>query len=180
MPCVADDTVVFRWTQSEPNPYQQTNEFFLRYEGVDLDDFSPLLLLEIFLGLQLGVFAVDERPVEVVLPLPVPRPTVDFWRAYHDAAFVSVGPVTEAAGYSPWRNDPITVGDRRSVAVFFGGGKDSTLTACLVSELLGRDDVLVIQYVVPSHPGPDIAARVERRQDALMLRPVRERLSRCC
>jgi hypothetical protein len=176
LPCIAGDTVVFRWTQSAPNPYQQTNEFFLRYEGIDLQAFSPVLFLEIFLGLQLGVFAVYGQPVEVVLPVPVPRPTVDYWRTYHDADSVTIGPVAEDTGYFPWRVAPVPSPGRRSIAVFFGGGKDSTLTACLLSELQGKDDVLVVQYVVPSHPGPDAAARVERRQDGLMLRPVRENL----
>jgi hypothetical protein len=176
LPRITGDTVVFRWTQSEPNPYQQTNEFFFRYEGIDLETFSPLLLLEIFLGLQLGVFAVYEQPVQVLLPLSVPRPTIDYWRAYHDADLVSVGPIAEVAAYSPWQAAPLPVGDKRAAAVFFGGGKDSTLTACLLSELYGQDDVLAIQYVVPSFPGPDVAERVERRQSALMLRPMRENL----
>jgi hypothetical protein len=175
-PVISGDTVTFRWTQSEPNPLQDANEFFFRYEGIDLAAFSPLLLLEIFLGLQLGAFAVYEQPVEVVLPLPVPRPTVAFWRAYHDAGNVSVGPIAGTASYSPWRTAPVPTGDRRSAAVFFGGGKDSVLTTCLLSEISGRDDVLVVQYVVPSRPGAERAALVEQRQDSLMLRPARERL----
>lgn len=131
-PQVAGDTVVFRWTQSEPNPFQAENSFCVRYEGIDLDRFATELFYEMFLGFQLRVFAGYGKNVEVFFPTPVPRPTVDFWTAYHEADLVSVTPIAEVASYSPWNAD-VTPEPPRRVGVFFGGGKDSMLTACLLS-----------------------------------------------
>jgi hypothetical protein len=101
-PAVAGDTVVFRWSQTEPNPFQEANEFFFRYEGLDLSAFSPLLLYEVFLGLQLKVFAAYGKPIELVFPEPVPRSTAAYWTAFHDADPVSIEPIAEAVSYDPW------------------------------------------------------------------------------
>jgi hypothetical protein len=173
-PAISGDTVVFQWRQSEPNPFQHANTFFLRYENVDLRNFSPLLFYEIFLGLQLGVFAGYQTRVEVVLPEPVPRTTIAFWQAYHRADRVTVTPVAEAGSYSPWCASPPARPRRRTAGVFFGGGKDSTLTICLLSEIYGADEVVAIQYVHPFRPGQTEMERLAERQDALMLRPARE------
>jgi hypothetical protein len=175
-PVVSGDTVVFRWTQSEPNPFQRVNEFRFRYEGIDLAAFAPLLFYEIFLGLQLRVFAAYRRPVAVVFPEPLPDPTVAFWHAFHDADLVAVSPVAGVGSYAPWASVPASIGRGRTAGVFFGGGKDSTLSACLLSELYGADEVLLIQYVAPLQRGAALADRLERRQEESMLRPARERL----
>jgi hypothetical protein len=71
-PSISGETVVFRWTQTEPNPFQHENAFSFRYEGIDLTRFSPLLFYEIFLGLQLKVFAAYRIPIDVVFPEPSP------------------------------------------------------------------------------------------------------------
>src|SRR5215213_3333428 len=135
-PLIAHDTVSFSWTQSEPNPYQEFNEFFFRYENVALKDFSSTLLLEIFLGLQFGVWRLEDHPVEVVLPHPFPASSIAFWQAYHQADSVTVRPTFEdshTTPFTPWASDPPSIIDARTAAVFFGGGKDSLLTTCLLS-----------------------------------------------
>ncbi|MEA2586640.1 MAG: hypothetical protein QOF33_4725 [Thermomicrobiales bacterium] len=175
-PAVSGDTVVFRWTQSEPNPFQHENCFYLRYEGLDLTRFSSSLFYEIFLGLQLRVFKSYGRAVEVVFPEPVPHPTVAFWQAYHHADLVTIAPIAETASYSPWTSPQPTPQHRRPTAVFFGGGKDSMLTTCLLSELHGADSVLLLQFVHPFRRGPAELDRLARRQEELMLRPAREKL----
>jgi hypothetical protein len=175
-PIVSGETVVFRWTQSEPNPFQYENTFSFRYEGIDLAVFSPLLFYEIFLGLQLRVFAAYRTPIEVVFPEPIPRPTLDFWRAFHDAERVTVTPVADVASYSPWASGRAPERSQRSIGVFFGGGKDSTLATCLLSELYGPDEVVLLQFVIPQQPSVNVVARMEQRQEALMLAPAREHL----
>jgi hypothetical protein len=173
LPAVSGNTVVFRWRQSDPNPFQYGNRFFFRYEHVDLSRFSPTLLVEILLGLQLKVFAAYGVPVEVVLPVAVPRPSVEFWRAFHDADLVTVTPIADVAFYDPWSAPPVYADRARTAAVYFGGGKDSTLTARLLAELYGPEAVLLIQYIGPLRSDPVLTRRLERRQEALMLRPAR-------
>src|SRR4051794_39346520 len=84
-PAIRGDTVHFRWQQSEPNPYQRNNEFFFRYEGLELAVLSPHLLTEVFLALQLKVFAAYGGPVEVTFAGQTSAPSIAYWRAFHDA-----------------------------------------------------------------------------------------------
>jgi hypothetical protein len=175
-PAIDGETVVFRWTQTAPNPFQYENAFFLRYEGVNLAQFAPALFFEIFLGLQLRVFAAYGTPVEVVFPEPVPATTVAFWRTYHEAEHVEIGPIAPVASYSPWRSGRAPESGRKAIGVLFGGGKDSNLAACLFSELYGRDEVVLFQFVAPFAPTAVETERLERRQEGLMLGPAREGL----
>jgi hypothetical protein len=174
-PAVSGDTVVFRWTQSEPNPFQHQNSFFLRYEGLDLTRFSPNLFYELFLGLQLKVFAAYDKPVDVVFPDAVASPSVAYWRAFHNAENVAISPIADTASYSPWVTEP-PEHQRRSLGVLFGGGKDSTLATCLFSEVYGADEVVLLQFVVPQQPGKKVANRMGQRQEQLMLAPARQKL----
>src|SRR5688572_24793168 len=167
LPEIAGETVRFRWTQSEPNPFQHADAFFFRYEGLDLSAFSPLLFYEIFLALQLKVFAAYHKPIEAVFPEALPRSTVEFWRAFHNADSVEIGPVAEAVAYEPWRRRPALQSEARPFAVFFGGGKDSTLLTCLLAEIYGREQVLLIQYVGPLRRRAELWERLERRQENL-------------
>src|SRR5436190_21492082 len=98
------DTVRFHWRCSIANPFQHTNGFFFRYEGIDLATFSDELLFEIFLGLQLRVFAALGDDVHVEFPIPLPRSTVDFWRAFHNADHVAIGAIDAVVRYSTWRD----------------------------------------------------------------------------
>jgi hypothetical protein len=175
-PSIDGETVVFRWSQSEPNPFQYENSFFLRYEGIDLARFSPFLFYEIFLGLQLNVFAAYGKPVDVVLPEPIPYSTAAYWQAFHDAEHVTISPVSQEGSYSAWAAGNPPEPPRRSIGVLFGGGKDSNLATCLLSESYGVDEVVLLQFVAPTFAAAETAERVEQRQEALMLRPAREHL----
>jgi hypothetical protein len=175
-PAITGDTVYLRWTQSEPNPFQWQNGFFLRYDGIDLSGFSPLLFFEIFLALQLRVFAAYKRPVEIVFPRPVPHTTAAYWQAFHDARLVSITPRSNSGSYDPWLRSPAPRSEPRRFAVFFGGGRDSLATTCLLSEIASPRDLLLVQYVMPLRPGAALMEKLERRQEGLMLGPARERL----
>ena len=173
-PEVVGDTVTFRWSQDAPNPFQRCNAFYLRYQDLDLTQFTLPLFYEIFLGLQLKVFAEYRAPVEVVFPDPVPQTTIAFWRAFHGADLVTIGPTSSDASYEPWAAANRAVSDQYMNAVFFGGGKDSTLTTCLLAELFGGRQVMLIQFVVPLRPSSELEKRLDERQERLMLRPARE------
>jgi hypothetical protein len=175
-PEVSGETVRFRWAQTEPNPYQSENGFFLRYEGIDLGRFSATLFYEVFLGLQLKVFAAYGTPVEVVFPEPVPRQTVAFWQMYHDAEHVTITPTADVGSYSPWTAGCAPESRQRSIGVLFGGGKDSTLATCLLAESYSADEVVLFHLISPHRPGTELAERLEQRQEELMLCPARERL----
>ncbi len=172
-PRIDGDTVTFSWTQTAENPFQTENGFFFRYEGLDLQTFSTELFYEVFLALQLRVFAAYGQPVEIHFPTPVPALSVAFWTAYHGATNVSIHPIAEPGHYNPWSGEPALVKRPKKSAVFFGGGKDSTLATCLLSEILGPDEVVLIQFVGPLRDDPKKTAALEARQQSLMLEPAR-------
>src|SRR6478609_6110447 len=100
---ITGDTVRFAWEQSVPNSYQLANQFWFRYQDVDLARFEPYLFWEIFLALQLKVFAAYPEPVEIEFPGPLSRQVVAFWLAFHDADRVTISPTSERGTESPWR-----------------------------------------------------------------------------
>jgi hypothetical protein len=175
-PEVAGDTVTFRWSQDAPNPFQRGNAFYLRYQDLDLTQFTSAVFYEIFLGLQLKVFAAYRAPVEVVFPDPIPHATVAFWSAFHGAEHVTISPMSDESTYEPWAAAHHAPPDHDRHAVFFGGGKDSTFTTCLLAELFGGPQVLLIQFVVPLRPSTELEQRLDERQERQMLRPARENL----
>lgn len=175
-PDIDGETVVFRWKQSAPNLAQHSNSFSFRYQGVDLHAFTPELFAEVFLGLQLRVFAASAGPVTIRFPFPVPRSIVTFWTAFHNAHHVAISPVAAIDRYCVWVEGATLPPTGPSSAVFFGGGKDSMLAACLLAEIDGSDQVLLVQYVRPMERDPKLLAARERRQEKLMLRPAREAL----
>jgi hypothetical protein len=169
-PVIDGDRVHFSWRQSEPNPFQRANEFSFRYEGIELDAYSPQLFLEMFLALQLKVFARNESPVSVELPGAIGAKSAAFWQAFHDGEHIQLGPLTDIESYEPL----ITPSGRpaKQAAVFYGGGMDSVLATGWLTELLGDDNVLLIQYISPFNPAPGKLAFHERRQRTLMLDPI--------
>jgi len=174
-PMVGGETVVFGWDQSEPNPFQFTNSFFYRYDGIDLTSFSMPLFYEIFLGLQLKIFAAYDHPVVVNVPEPVSASSVSFWKLFHHADNVEVSPLDEPGDFSPWSSGEQRRHNRPWGALF-GGGKDSTLATCLLRELYGAENMVLFQTVVPLRPPQKLARTHALRQEALMLQPAREHL----
>jgi len=173
-PLIEGDSVTFQWTQSEANHFQRENSFSFRYEGLRLEVFSIELFYEIFLALQLRVFSAYHEAVTVHFPTPVPAFTAAFWSAYHNSERVMVTPISEFGGYRPWVGEPVLVTQPRKAAVFFGGGKDSTLATCLFSEIYGANDVVLIQFVGPLRNDPKLTRYLEERQERLMLKPATE------
>jgi len=172
-PRIQGDTVTFSWSQTEGNPYQEENAFFFRYEGLDLQSFSTELFYEIFLALQLRVFSAYDCSVEIHFPTPVPAFGAAFWTAYHDATNISIHPISNQGAYNPWSSEPILVDQPKKSAVFFGGGKDSILATCLLAEIQGQNEVVLIQFVGPLRNDPQQTAALEARQHRLLLEPAR-------
>ena len=168
------DQVTFSWTQSEPNQFQIQNSFFFRYEHLDVSSFSVELFYEIFLALQIRVYAGYVQRVELVFPSPVPKYSAEYWLAFNQATSVTVSPLSAEGGYNPWTGAPVLFEQPRKAAVFFGGGKDSVLATCLLSEMYGPDEVVAVQFVAALRSDPKLIGYLETRQEQLMLKPARE------
>ncbi|MPZ95581.1 MAG: hypothetical protein GEU96_11900 [Propionibacteriales bacterium] len=88
LPRVRGNAVEFSWRQDVPNVFQRRDHWQIEYEGVPLDSFPRAVLWEVFLTLQLPVWARAADRVDVLLPEPLPRIVTDWWRAYHGAPHV--------------------------------------------------------------------------------------------
>jgi hypothetical protein len=152
-PRVAGDTVTFAWDQSPPNPTQRDNTWSLHYPGLDLALFDPRLFLEIFLGLQIRVWGALPGDVRVRLPLPVPADSVRLWRDYHSAHRVDVGPLASVDTYSTWLATPTGLPGSADNAVFYTGGRDSSVVANILAELEGADRLLLVHLSEPTRGG---------------------------
>lgn len=172
---IVGDTVFFNWEQSADNPYQEVNAFYYRYDGIDLSPFTNAVFYEIFIGLQLKIFAAYGHEVEVVFPEPISPSTVAFWQMFHHAEHVTISPLASSNACSPWKS-ATPPPRKRTYGVLFGGGKDSTLATCLLRELYGADEIVLFQTVVPLRTTKRMLTRLETRQEALMLKPAREQL----
>jgi hypothetical protein len=172
-PQIDGDRVLFRWRQSEPNPYQLANEFFFRYEGIELSHFSNQLFYEIFLAQQLRVFVGYAKPIEVIFPEPVSSRSIDFWQAFHDANDIILGPAADIERYQPRTAPDPAIRAPKKAAIFYGGGKDSVLALGMLTEIFGNDQVLLIQYIAPMTPTAGAFAMHESRQETMMLEPAR-------
>ncbi len=170
MPAVEGDRVTFSWEEADQSHWCHRHAFEIVYPGLRLDAFSKELFLEIFLSLQLPVFGMYRDGATVQLPLAMPRSTIEWWTGLHRTSHVVVTPSMEG-GYSAWSKAPV-IENPRSTAVFYGGGKDSTLARCVLAEAFGEEEVLLVQMVHPFHLGADSRDRLRIRQQKLMLDPV--------
>jgi hypothetical protein len=161
-PRIEGDTVSFGWNQSIPNPHQMRNTWSFTYPGLDLRGFAPELLLEVFLALQIKVWATHPGPVEIRLPRPVPAWTVDFWRDYHRATNLDILPLAENRPADPWPGGASGIYPTYRNIVFFGGGKDSGAVASLLAEIDGPGSTLLLSHTAsldPTSRGQDLARR---------------------
>ena len=173
-PVIADDTVTWAWAMSEPNPYQTTNAFFIRYVGLDPHVYSDTLWLEIWLALMARVLRRFEPPVNVDLPSPLPQASIDYWLARHSATGHIVVRPADSDGYSPWRAQPVHVGDH-PIGITFGGGKDSLCTLAMTQELYGAAPSMLLHLFAPFPTWPRAVAAYVARMERYALRPLEAR-----
>ena len=169
MPSVDGDRVTYRWTEPDASPFQRASSFELVYPGVPLAAFSLELLVEIFISLQWKVFGLHKAPVLVELPVTMPRASIAWWQGFSDAPLVDAAPLGDSP-YSAWSGGPV-VREPRSLALFFGGGKDSTLGRSALAEIAGEDEVLLVQFVQPMVRVRGERDRLRVRQHNLIIEP---------
>ena len=169
---VEGDRVTFAWEQSAPNPHQLRNQWFMRYPGLELTGFAPELLLEVFLALQLKVWAAHPGRVEIRLPVAMPQWSVAFWADYHRATNLAILPLAENRPRDPWPGGASGLHPTYDHIVFFGGGKDSGTAASLLEEIGGPGSTLLLSAIAPLEPGAGAERLVQRRIVEFIHQPV--------
>jgi hypothetical protein len=170
MPEVDGERVVYRWSEPTQSPWQLRHSFEVVYPGLPMKAYSKEFLVDIFLSLQWPVFSLYPGRVRIDLPVRMPRTSIEWWQGFHAAPNVDAGPLMEG-GYSAWSAHPV-VSAPRSIAAFFGAGKDSTLARSLLAEIHGEDQLLLVQMVHPFTRSPESRDQLRTRQRQLMIDPV--------
>ena len=171
-PRVLGDAVTFAWEQSARNPHQPNSHWFMQYPGLDLTAFAPELLLEVFLALQLKVWATHRGRVEIRLPFPIPQWSAAFWCAYHRATNLDIHPLADDRAIDPWPGGASGLHPTYDHVVFFGGGKDSAAAASLLAEIGGPERTLLLSAIAPHEPGRMAEKLVRRRIVEFIHQPV--------
>jgi hypothetical protein len=172
-PVIDGETVRYTFDPSAPLPLQTETSFWFRYEGVNLEWFAPEFLLEIFLALELKVLGRVDGPVRLVLPSPIPAPVADFWRGWNEAWNVEIEPIAATTTYDPWAMSPAVPLPQYRRAVFFGGGKDSTLVSQVWREADGAEQVLLIRGIYRTNAGDRPLQPARDRAESRLLEPNR-------
>ncbi|MDQ3383609.1 MAG: hypothetical protein M3519_07485 [Actinomycetota bacterium] len=151
-PQVRGGRVRFSWEQDRNQTLQRRNRWFVHYHGVPVARMDRRLLYDVLLSLQLPLWAAQADAVRVVLPEPVGRVSLDFWRAYHSADHVQFEGRVDDTRHYPARRPAAyhRVGrraPRRPLAITFGGGKDSTLAQQALLESRPASEVLLLHVV---------------------------------
>lgn len=174
-PEINGDTIRFRWEQDEPNPFQTRNDFFLRYQELDLAAYSAALWYEVVLAVQSRIWALHPGPVHVTFPSAIPQASVDYWLARRGATDrITVTPTADFSA-SPWAGLPRTRG-HRPIAMLYGGGKDSTAVLAMLHELYGADSLLGIRWHIPYLDNASFARNNEERDETHIIAPIERAL----
>jgi hypothetical protein len=146
-PKVENDTVFFSWNYNHDPKIFRKNEFYIKYDGIDITDIDPQMFYEIFISLMVPVFKAHEEELLIILPEAIPNETVNFWLSYNEADNINVFPTK--SGWELPKLETKNPVDNKKIGILFGGGKDSLYSYKLNNEIFGSENILIVSYVFP-------------------------------
>lgn len=153
-PVVRGGRVFFSWTHPGGSALQRRTRWRAHFVGVRLDRLPRAAIWDVFLSLQLRVWAGEPGPVTVVLPEGVPVAQLEWWSAVHGSDHVTL----QTRG-APLPSAPAPPTRPGRIAVSFGGGKDSSLALSVLRGSRRRRDVLPVHVI--QHSANARRARLE-------------------
>ncbi|ARP44276.1 hypothetical protein CV632_12240 [Geobacillus thermodenitrificans] len=142
-PKIEGDTVYFSWSFSRDPRIFKKNEFYIKYDGLDIHHIDSSFFYEIFIGLMIPVLKEIDKEYLILLPEEIDNDIVNFWLSYNEADNIKVFPTNHF---------PMKVNDikcEKKLGILFGGGKDSLFSYYLSKEIFDPSELLVISYVFP-------------------------------
>ncbi|RXJ01673.1 hypothetical protein DS745_09345 [Anaerobacillus alkaliphilus] len=166
-PLIEKDTVYYHWNFTRnPNVFKR-NEFYIKYDGLFIEDINLAAYYEIFLGLIIPILKSLNDDFLILFPKEIPEATVDFWLSINEATNITVFPTV--------KEKSLLWGERvetKQIGILLGGGKDSLFALKLNEELFGKENLLVVSFVFPI----DYSMKndLDIRRDSFTLKNVKE------
>ncbi|MCM3443781.1 hypothetical protein [Metabacillus halosaccharovorans] len=171
-PKIEYDTVYFEWNISKPLPYLKKNNFYIKYENIDL----TCLPLDVFwngiLGIMIPILKISQEEVMLIFPEPVSSRVAETWINYHNAEGITIVPLIDKQPFT--LPDGYVSNEKYDAGILFGGGKDSSYALSVISEIYNLSKTLLISYVFPLDTG--LIDEIHKRRDNLMLEPMKKDL----
>jgi hypothetical protein len=172
-PILQKDTINYVWHANEHIPFFKQEKFYVKYEGMNIENFSIEVYWQIFLSTLIPIFNLSEEPVVLIFPESIPSYLAETWINYHLATNVKIAPLSDKGITKVDTCDSIQ--DNARVGLLYGGGKDSACAFTMFSELYGVENMLLISYVAPHDRNLFVSDDIRRRQ--LLLEPLQEELN---
>lgn len=170
---IAEDTVSFQWESNKEVPIFKKNNFYFRYEGINIENTSSKVHWNSFLSLMLPLLKQVNEQVVLTLPEAIPCDIVETWMNYHEVSNVKVFPlINEPSNLEEDRKNMQQ--DSSKIGILYGGGKDSSFTLSMLSEIYGIENIVLISYVFPMDK--NATEKIDLRRDKFILEPLKNEL----
>lgn len=172
-PVVHHDTVSFAWHSDKDIPFLKQESFYVKYEGMNIENLKREVLWQVFLSTMVPVFNLCEEKVELIFPSCIPMSLAETWINYNTALNVDISPLSKITNINI--DTPNDEQGKTKVGLLFGGGKDSTCAFSMLSEIYGIENTVLISYAAPITGSP--RALKDQRRERLLLDPLRKELN---
>lgn len=169
LPKLKFDTVIFSWINSKKVPFFKRNNFYIKYENINIEKFPLEYFWYCFLSIMIPIYKFCDEEVVFKFPSDIPSDIAKLWINYHNATNTFISPLIESESKS------IIKGDFASgrIGILFGGGKDSTYALSVLNEIYGKEKILLLSYVLPYMD--NIINRHDKRRDYYVLNPIKQK-----
>ncbi|MTI71475.1 MAG: hypothetical protein FH751_14610 [Firmicutes bacterium] len=173
-PEINKDTVRFFWSSNEKNPLFKKNNFYFKYEGLNIEKMPKEVFWNTFLSVMIPIFDLSKEDVLFIFPESIPSFLAETWIDFHSAANITIFPLSDKK-VNLNSNSKVSKPKNSKVGILFGGGKDSSYAFSVLSEIYGIENTLLISYVFGYNE--KAIARVNKRRENMVLKPLKEELN---
>jgi hypothetical protein len=173
-PVLENDTVSFAWHSDKHMPFFKKESFFVKYEGMNIENYPCEVYWQIFLSTLIPIFNLSEETVKLIFPESIPSYLAETWINYNSATNVVLAPLNSITAI----DSDVCVDsgqDKTRVGLLYGGGKDSACAFAMFSEIYGIENMVLISYVAPY--SRDFLVKDEIRRKRLLLEPLQKDLN---
>lgn len=174
-PNISNDTVWFQWSSDKNVPVFKRNSFYIKYDGLNIEDIPLDVFWSVFLSLMVPLVNTLDEDSLFLFPEKLPRYVAETWINFHGANKITIRPISKekTINLSKLKSKKDSKSNKKyEAAVLYGGGKDSTYAYSVLSEILGTKNVLIISYVYSW--SQEAISKVDKRRDNFMLNPLKK------
>lgn len=171
-PKIENDTVTFSWHTDKDVPFFKKEDFYIKYEGLNIENMPKEIFWNAFLALMVPIYKLSQEEVVFIFPKSISEFIAETWINYHSAGNIIVLPLYENTSVELYKNNISSKGLNSKIGILFGGGKDSTYSFSVLSELYGMENTVLISYVYPTNINS--INKVDLRREKFILKNLRK------